>query len=61
VGHEEAVDHVEVLRVAPVQAHHAAALDDELGRGVVRPVGRDETELRQRRDEQLATELPLGA
>ena len=61
VGDEEAVDHVELGLGPPVQPHDAAVLDDELRLGIVRPVHRDEPELRQRAHEQLAPELLLRA
>ncbi len=58
---EEPVDHVEVLRVAPVHPHDDAVRYHQLGLGIVRPVRRDEPELGERRDDQLAAQLPLGA
>ena len=61
VRDEEAVDHVELGRGPAVHAHDDAVLDHELGLRVVRSVQRDETELRQRRHEQLAPELLRGA
>ena len=48
VRDEEAVDHVEVGRVASVHPRDDAVGDDELGLGIVRPVRRDEPELGQR-------------
>ena len=54
---DEAVDDVEVGRGPPVHPHDAAVLDDELGLGVVRAVRGDETELRQRCDDQLLAKL----
>ena len=61
VRDEEAVDHVEVGRRSPVHPRHDPVLDDELRLGVVRPVRRHEPELGQRRHEQLAPQLLLGA
>ena len=61
VRDEEAVDHVELGRGPAVQARDDAVLDDELGLRVLRAVRRDETELGQRRDQELAAELLLGA
>ena len=57
VRDDEAVDDVELGGVATVHARDDAVLDDELGLRVVRPVGRDEPELGQRRDELLEVEV----
>ena len=48
VGDDEAVDDVEVGCVPAVHAHDDAVLDDELRRGIPRPVRRDEAQLRVR-------------
>ena len=61
VRDDEAVDDVEVGRVAAVHARDDAVLDDELRLGVVRPVRRDEPELGQRRDELLEVEIARRA
>ena len=57
VRDDEAVDDVELGRLAAVHAHDDAVLDDELRLGVVRPVRRDQPELGQRRDELLEVEV----
>ncbi len=57
MGDEEAVDHVELRDVLAVEAHDGAVSDHELGLGVARAVGGDETELGPRLDERLLPEL----
>ena len=61
VCHQEAVDDVEVARVAPVHPHDDPVGHHELGLRIARPVRRDEPELGERLDDQLAAELALGA
>ena len=58
---EEAVDDVEVRRRTPVHPRDRAVVDAELGHRVVRPVGRHEAQLGQRRDELLEVELAAVA
>jgi hypothetical protein len=58
---DEAVDDVEVGGVATVHSHDGAALDDELGLGIVRAVGCDQAQLGVRRHELLDVELAGGA
>ena len=58
VERDEAVDHVEVLGPPSVHRDDAPAVDLEPRLRVVRAVHRDEPELRVRRDQQLAPELP---
>ena len=61
VARDEPVDDVEVLGAAAVHRHHPAVLDLEPRLRVVRPVHRDQPELRVGRDQDLAPELaPLA-
>ncbi len=57
---DEAVDDVELRCGSPVHADDDALLDDELGLRIEWPVGRDQAELGQRRDERLAVEVALS-
>ena len=57
MGDEEAVDHVELGGVPPVEPDDDAVLYHELGLGIRRPGGGDEPELGPGLDEQLAAEL----
>ena len=57
VGDEKPVDDVELGRRPAVEARHDAVLDPQLGLGVGRAVGGDETELGPRLDEQLTPQL----
>ena len=58
---QEVVEHVPLGRAAPVQLDDASVLDDERRRRVVRAVERDETQLGERLDQDLAAQVALGA
>ena len=61
VPHDEVVERIPVLFAAAVELDDAALLDHERRLRVVRAVHRDEAELRERLDQQLAAELALLA